>query len=448
MTHCEQQAKKAKVKQAKAAGITQDPNNSDLEELPDTVFTSRKVISKPAQYASLATSRAVTQMFTPVKRTTKVPPATSRYTTQAFEVDQSTVDSASDSYDQEESDKDTSEDDNGTDFGDEENSENHFSGQSPINEADQLTWGNLDVENHAPTKIKATKITDNTGRPKASDYDDVGKEIILKATSFYRCLISTVNGFPESAAELAMVREAWQLATEDVGIQMGLTPDIGKIIKQRGSQLRSEAKTKLTSLVEAMYGFETGQSPKIIAANRELAERLKFEKSFIYKELTEDVCKGMYRHPIIQAGVNKLYFKHKRDEGIVHTNRFNPLPIPAIALILTAIECNIDEWVSGSRNEIIFYADSYQVTYTKHIESLETFGKATMKHAMLETLQKRLHNFGHQHASVEPVALKNEPAIPLSAFEAALKEYEEDNETDEDGEVAFFRSYNTIFRVL
>ncbi|KAG6822656.1 hypothetical protein H0H92_013039, partial [Tricholoma furcatifolium] len=80
----------------------------------------------------------------------------------------------------------------------------------------------------------------------------------------------------------------------------------------------------------------------------------------------------------------------------------------------------------------------YRVTYTKHIESLETFGKATMKHAMLETLQKRLHNFGRQHAGVEPVALKNEPAIPLSAFEAALKEYEEDNETDEDGEVAVF----------
>ncbi|KAG6806926.1 hypothetical protein H0H92_009551 [Tricholoma furcatifolium] len=353
-------------------------------------FTSRKVISKPAQRASLAMSRAVTQTFTPVKRTTKVPPATSRYTTQAFEVDQSTVDSASDGYDQEESDEDTSEDDHGTDFGDEDNSENHFSGQSPINEADRLTWGefinsafpcghpdsqkrvpvvptptpssdstqkrprseSLDVENHAPTKIKATKITDNTGRPKASDYDDVGKEIILKATSFYRCLISTVNGFPESAAELAMVREAWQLATEDVGIQMGLTPDIGKIIKQRGSQLCGEAKTKLTPLVEAMYGFETGQSPKTIAANRELAERLKSEKSFIYKELTEDVRKGMYRHPIIQAGVNKLYFKHKRDEGIVHANRFNPLPIPAIALILTALDNHNKNVVHKTRHFI------------------------------------------------------------------------------------------------
>ncbi|KAG6822010.1 hypothetical protein H0H92_015675, partial [Tricholoma furcatifolium] len=124
----------------------------------------------------------------------------------------------------------------------------------------------------------------------------------------------------------------------DAGIEppIDMTPDIGKIIKQRGSQTRGEAKSKTASMVEAMYGFGSGHGRKTIANNRELAERLKHEKGFLYKQLTEDVRKGIYKHPIIQMAVNMMWFKNKRDEGVIYTDMFNPMPLPAIALILTA----------------------------------------------------------------------------------------------------------------
>ncbi|KAG6805409.1 hypothetical protein H0H92_015520, partial [Tricholoma furcatifolium] len=41
-----------------------------------------------------------------------------------------------------------------------------------------------------------------------------------------------------------------------------------------------------------------------------------------------------------------------------------------------------------------------------------------------------------QHAGVAPTELQDSPAIPISAFEAALREYEEDDETDDDGSIA------------
>jgi hypothetical protein len=47
--------------------------------------------------------------------------------------------------------------------------------------------------------------------------------------------------------------------------------------------------------------------------------------------------RGIYNHLIIQKVVNKMWFKNKRDEGIVYPDYFNPIPIPAIALILTAV---------------------------------------------------------------------------------------------------------------
>ena len=45
----------------------------------------------------------------------------------------------------------------------------------------------------------------------------------------------------------------------------------------------------------------------------------------------------MYQHPIIQKAVNVMWFQNKRDEGIHFTDMFKPIPIAAIALVLTAV---------------------------------------------------------------------------------------------------------------
>ncbi|KAG6898682.1 hypothetical protein C0993_005158 [Termitomyces sp. T159_Od127] len=216
---------------------------------------------------------------------------------------------------------------------------------------------------------------------------------------------------------------------------MLLTPDIAKIIKQRGSQTRGKAKVKMTSMVETLYNFASGHGRKTISNNRALAEELKFEKGFIYKTLTNDTRKGIYQNEIIQKAVNKMWFQNKRDEGVLYSNMFNPLLVPAIALILTAIECNIDEWSTGIKTDVPFYADDYRETYCKHIESLEVFGEKTIKYKMLDTLQKHLHNYGRLHSGATPLAFKSCLAIPLTAFEAAIKEYEENDDTDSDGEM-------------
>ncbi|KAF5377949.1 hypothetical protein D9615_006757 [Tricholomella constricta] len=100
-----------------------------------------------------------------------------------------------------------------------------------------------------------------------------------------------------------------------------------------------------------MYGFGSGHRTKTIKANRKLAEELKFEKGYIYKVLTEDSRKGIYQHPIIQMGVSKLWFNNKRDEGVIYSDMFDPMPVPAIALILTTIECSIDEWTTGTKTD-------------------------------------------------------------------------------------------------
>ena len=124
--------------------------------------------------------------------------------------------------------------------------------------------------------------------------------------------------------------------------------------------------------------------------------------------------KGIYNHPIIQKAVNAMWFKNKRDEGIIFPDLFNPVSVHSIALILTAvsnsvnyfhgsnnictqqIECNIDEWISGTKTEVTFWADNYRGIYESHILSLNSFSTYSKSRGfdLLGRLQRRLYNYG------------------------------------------------------
>ena len=65
--------------------------------------------------------------------------------------------------------------------------------------------------------------------PKASDYDDIAKEVILCATSIYRCLVST-SLIPSEEQEL--IKFAWNHANEETlqDVPIALMPVIAKVV--------------------------------------------------------------------------------------------------------------------------------------------------------------------------------------------------------------------------
>lgn len=80
--------------------------------------------------------------------------------------------------------------------------------------------------------VKAQKVSDGGGRPKASDYDDVAKEVILHATAIYRCLVSTSNAFPTPSEEGELIKSAWNRANDETlqDVPIALTPVIAKVV--------------------------------------------------------------------------------------------------------------------------------------------------------------------------------------------------------------------------
>ncbi|KAJ7661007.1 hypothetical protein B0H17DRAFT_954003, partial [Mycena rosella] len=295
----------------------------------------------------------------------------------------------------------------------------------------------------------AQKISDNQGRPRAKDYDDTAQELISIANTWYRCLLATQDAFPGSTAEPEMVNLAWDRACEELKVAVRLTPDIAKLIMRRGSQMRGELKTKVRALVELIFGFESGQNKKIIRKNRQQAEDLKEGMGYSYKvthllQEFPDVAaqrKGIFKGPIIQKSTNSMWFNSRRDEGAMHPELFGPrLPKPTLALVLTAIECSVDEWASGIKTDVPFTAADYRSVYLEHIRVLEEFEKATAPRRILDNILTRLHNIGRQvhfsffHSGAQPISAVKKAGISSAVLEAAILEYDEDENTESDGE--------------
>jgi hypothetical protein len=79
--------------------------------------------------------------------------------------------------------------------------------------------------------VKAQKISKNAGRPKAADYEETARDIILAAANTYRALLASHGAFPDSSKESALIKKAWKLVNAESGMKpMVLSPDIVRIV--------------------------------------------------------------------------------------------------------------------------------------------------------------------------------------------------------------------------
>jgi hypothetical protein len=88
-------------------------------------------------------------------------------------------------------------------------------------------------------KIKK-KIDGSCQRMKASNFDDISKEILVMATSIFRCLIATQAPFPDNVAvETKLAKTAWHEACQIKGINVKLTPSGVKMVSRLFSMCSS-----------------------------------------------------------------------------------------------------------------------------------------------------------------------------------------------------------------
>jgi hypothetical protein len=100
----------------------------------------------------------------------------------------------------------------------------------PAAQGTKQSFDDMSYEDTVVLKVK--KDADGLHRHvKASDFDEISKEILITACSVYRCLIITQAPFLDSvAAETKLAKEAWCEACQLKGVDIKLTPSVVNMV--------------------------------------------------------------------------------------------------------------------------------------------------------------------------------------------------------------------------
>ena len=88
---------------------------------------------------------------------------------------------------------------------------------------------NSEVDVHVS---KTRRIEKKNSRPKAGDFHDSEKELVLAAANIYQVLLASRGPFPNTATEVKLIKKAWKLMNEESGLKgRALTPSIITIMR-------------------------------------------------------------------------------------------------------------------------------------------------------------------------------------------------------------------------
>ncbi|TFK53194.1 hypothetical protein OE88DRAFT_1627002, partial [Heliocybe sulcata] len=239
--------------------------------------------------------------------------------------------------------------------------------------------------------LKARKLTNggSRGRPRGKDWDHVTWQILNDAWGYFRARLSTENPYPGQEDE-DWAGEAWVKACQQRGVEMELEDDLAKTIIQRGSQIRGKLKTAAELLVPQAYGLRSSSDEEDVRANHDKVARLTGDKPLFYYE-DPDRRRRMYEHPIIQSLINVTWFAKKNDTGVQYPEYFKGgIPLVTVGLVLTAVECVLDEWATGTRNRKDFSEKAYKEVFEGHCKRLEQFRKETRQLRVLKHIRSSL----------------------------------------------------------
>ncbi|EPQ49844.1 hypothetical protein GLOTRDRAFT_51519 [Gloeophyllum trabeum ATCC 11539] len=279
---------------------------------------------------------------------------------------------------------------------------------------------------------KLTGSAGSRGRIGLSQFGPVLRSVISLAQYIYRCKIMTEWPYPNDVEEQGMAMEAWTAACKAKNLHVEFDEDALKLITTRASQVRGELKTKARPLAAYEYNLREGKGQDGVRALRDKVEALLDGSTFVFKDPVGRT--GLYQHPIIQALINEMWFANKKDEGIVHSEFFSPrIPLVTIAMVLTAIQCSLEEWQTGQKTDIPFTETAYSSHFENHLRALEQFHQKTKDLKIMPQIQMKLRRKARAYAKADDEEQSGSREIFEDAdVEAARREFEEGGVSDDE----------------
>ncbi|KIO16905.1 hypothetical protein M407DRAFT_33447 [Tulasnella calospora MUT 4182] len=231
------------------------------------------------------------------------------------------------------------------------------------------------------------------GRPRLGDQTPTTAGIIKAAASDTRQALILEDAFPDRPTFVEQCKAIFMATCADFQATIpqcrfqksetyrGL---VLALLKQKLPQVRQEVRIAALSKTALHYGINSSSPAAEIIA---MVNRLKHKMTYVFSNTLER--KGPYGNPMIQILINSLFFEGKRkSDAIANPIPWNPMPLPVIALVATAVESVLDDWSTG-RNEAAknkFSRDNYESVYRTHLANLAKFQqKAPKALALLRT---------------------------------------------------------------
>ncbi|KAG8713805.1 hypothetical protein FRC08_012779 [Ceratobasidium sp. 394] len=140
------------------------------------------------------------------------------------------------------------------------------------------------------------------------------------------------------------------------------------IIMRRASWLRTKVKERILAIVQYGFGFRNPAIQRCdIKYNKRVAEKLG-PNVFHCKDLKPNT--NQYEHPEFVRAIGAALFWGPESIGVVYHERFKPVPIPAVALVLTMMQVCIQEWALGQFKPQALEVDKQQIIYERHLLGL------------------------------------------------------------------------------
>ncbi|TFK91397.1 hypothetical protein K466DRAFT_596143 [Polyporus arcularius HHB13444] len=229
-----------------------------------------------------------------------------------------------------------------------------------------------------PAPFAGGVVPATNSRPKAGDYIDDVKTLLLRAIEYYVCSIATVNAFPSDAKQEAFVSAAWQKACRAAQepVAYSLSERMKRVIGQRKSNARGEISDLLRSQTATIYGFRDGQSKSTERHNKAVYQDLIRDGTYHHKavDVVTKKLSGFAQHAYIPKAIRLAFFgKGATGMGFTFPDAFDPVPTETIALILTVFRFHIEEWKEGKHIQGHFKETDYGQVYSGLIKDINAW---------------------------------------------------------------------------
>ncbi|GJE96277.1 hypothetical protein PsYK624_124710 [Phanerochaete sordida] len=232
---------------------------------------------------------------------------------------------------------------------------------------------------HSPAQRQCDPIPYKDGkapqgqRPKQGDYEKWFRKLILAAIGLYDIKLATVHAFPSANQQTIWARDAWSSVCADH--QKCYADDdcrrVMTLIVSQGSTFRGHLKDRLrTRVLDTFKIVETPDGPDA-SGNSVLYRRL-LEGSpprYCHKIWDTESPASYGEHDMFALALREQFFRDAQDVGAVHQDKFNPIPLPTLALLFTVIRYHLDCYKDGQLDTSATFSEvDYRGHYAEHLQ--------------------------------------------------------------------------------